>query len=247
MKRCPQCNTVFEDEKDFCTADGTRLINETFSLPSDFAPKDHPDDEQQTVIRYKPIKFDIPKPKTSPQPKAQTSVPNKPNVNPYAPHPGGTIPSQTVAKPKGGCFKSFLILLLGLFIGGGIVLAILGVGYVYINNFPDQNTTGEKTADDRSDNKTDKQPNDNTDKKPTGRHSEQNTEIDESRLNGRVIRTRASLRTSPANRSKRVARLPKNDRLEVIRRKSSKSKWYEVRCEHGVRGWIDGNQIELTN
>ncbi len=231
----------------YCKQDGTPLIAEVFSLPSDFVSdeKDSDEGEQATVLRNQPIHFDISNPKIpDKQTKRQTQVPTaQPQVNQYAPT-HGNIPPQVNSKPNRGCLKYTLILLVGLLIGGGIVLALLGFGYFYMNSHAKDDlnvnteTTVEKTPAKRTDN--------NSVKKTTDKHSEKNSDVNESSLNGQIIRNSATLRSSPASSGKRIERLPKNDRIEIIKRKSSNSKWYEIECEHGSRGWIDGNLIEFT-
>lgn len=242
MKKCPQCNSVFEDEKTFCTNDGSKLVLEELSLPSDFMPEDHDDGEQETVMRYKPINVDISDPKI-PQQKPQAEPTPQPQVNQYAPN-HSNLPPQTPAKPKGGCIKYSIILLIGLLIGGGIALGVVGVGYIYLNNLPNENQNTNKNQN--VNNNSSKNKNSNSNKKLKNKHSERNAKIEESKLNGRVIKRLGVLRSSPNNKARRIDRLPKNDRLEIIKRKSATSRWYQVECEHGSRGWIDGYSIEFT-
>lgn len=230
MKRCPQCNSVFEDEKAFCTEDGTALVVETFSLPSDFVPEDNDDDEQETILRYKPEGFEISNP----------SIPEQPEVNPYAPSHANTPEPQ---KPNRGCFKYGLILGIGSIIGGGLVLAMLGIGYVYLNSQTNGNGNANRKRTIESTPTEKPKPTPQSEKS----HTKRNKNADEQKLNGRVIKSRAILRSSPDSGAKRVDRLPRNDRLEIIKRKSKTSKWYQVECEHGSRGWVDGYSIEFTN
>jgi hypothetical protein len=249
MKRCPKCNTVFEDEMTFCKEDGTPLLNDSMPLPSDLTPEDHDEGEQETVLRYKPINFDISNPGRSSSAKQTPPSPvpaNQPPVNPSAPNQGNSVPPPIppTIKKGGGCFRYSLILILGLLIGGGGVLVILGIGFVYyndrlqINNPPGATKTKENTPP--------RETNKNSNKTVSKNHSQRNTEADEKKLNGQVISRRASLRASPSNRSKRIARLPRNDRIEIIRRKSPTSSWYEIECEHGARGWISGFSIKFN-
>jgi hypothetical protein len=57
MKRCPQCNSVFDDRQDFCANDGSALIDEHFVLPSEASANDT---EEETVVRHEPIRIEIP-------------------------------------------------------------------------------------------------------------------------------------------------------------------------------------------
>ncbi len=245
MKRCPQCNTVFEDEMTYCKEDGTPLVNDSMSLPSDFVPEDHDDDEQETVLRHTPINFDISNPSVPPnQPQTSQSMPQQPQVNPYAPNHGNSIPP-TPPKSNRGCLKYSLFLFIGLLLGGGAVLVIMGVGFVYMNVSSNNNRPPkiEKVEKRKSENNSNR----NTRRRSSKKHSEPNTEVDDSKLNGRIIRNRASLKSTPRYRSRTIDRLPKNDRIEIIRRRTPTSSWYEVRCEHGSRGWISGYAIEFTD
>ena len=54
MKRCPQCNNVYEDDVQFCLNDGAGLVKQTFALPSDAD-----EFEAETVIRHDPIIVDL--------------------------------------------------------------------------------------------------------------------------------------------------------------------------------------------
>jgi hypothetical protein len=239
MKRCPQCNSVYEDEKIYCLEDGTSLVNEAFTLPSDFSPEDQ-SGEQETVIRNPPLVFDISN-QNIPTQQPQTQHLPKPPVNPYAPNQGN-FSGQVPSKPNRGCLKYSLFLLIGLLIGGGIVLGIMSIGFVYMNNSANENKnsniseTAQNTASNRS----------TDDKQTTGTHSEKNVNADQTKLNGRVIRNRAVLRSSPSSSAGIIDRLPKDDRIEIVQRKSSTSRWYQVECEHGSKGWIDGYSIEYT-
>lgn len=232
MKRCPQCNSVFEDEMIFCKQDGTLLGQDGFSLPSDFLPNAETETEQETVLRYQPINIDIEKPNIPQQPQPI----EQPQVNPYIPN-HGNFPPPSSPKQNRGCLKYSVFLLIGLIIGGGIVLAILGFGYFYLNKSSNANVAN---------NNTNIATNQNT-KTSDNKHSQPNPNVDEKSLNGRIIRANAILRSTPNSNSKRVDTLPKNDRIEIIQRRSSTSKWYEIECEHGSRGWIDGYTIEFTN
>lgn len=63
MKRCPECNSVFEDSLIYCTHDGELLIEEIFVLPSETSQEI----EEETVIHHAPIKVEIPTVAVSPE------------------------------------------------------------------------------------------------------------------------------------------------------------------------------------
>lgn len=239
MKRCPQCNTVFEAAMLYCKEDGTPLVNEALPMPSDFS-SENGEGEQETIVRNHPITVEIPH-KTIPEP--QPTIPQQPQVNPYAPNHANYSQPVPPAKNR-GCLKYTLILLIGLVIGGGIVLAILGIGFAYMNQSantdPNSNAakTVEKTPVSESKN--------NSVDANTNKHSKPNSQINDAKLNGRIIKDAANLRSNASSRAKKIDTLPLNDRIEIVQRKSSTSKWYEIECEHGSRGWIDGYSIEFT-
>ncbi len=241
MKRCPQCNTVFEDELQFCKEDGSPLIEEKLPLPSDFSPVNRDEGEQETVIRHQPISFDISSSDNVPQRTQPTEEP--PQVNPYVPD-HGNFPPPHPPKQSRSCLKYAIFLVIGLIIGGGVVLAIMGVGFFYMNNVSDANQNPEIAAHTENANQNTEKT--RAKKSSNDRHSEPNLEADTAKLNGRIIKNRAVLRSSPSGRARRVDVLPNNDRIAIINRKSSSSKWYQIECEHGSRGWIDGYSIEFT-
>ena len=215
MKRCPKCNKVFEDSKSFCLEDGTELVIESFPLPSELSE----DDEEKTVVRMKPS-FDIPAQHDAPTASA-----------PVAHHQAAL---QTAPR-KSGCLKYFLILLLGLILGGAGVLAAVAIGFLYLS--PSIERTGSPPE-------ATKKPEPTASKKPkTSNHNVRNSGIDESRLNGRVIARSAVVRSLPQRSSRRIAVIPRGDRLNIIRRRSPTSAWYRVECEHGASGWMHGNTI----
>lgn len=241
MKRCPQCNRVFEDDKVFCTQDGSSLVNEAFSLPSDFAPEDFDDDEQQTIIRKPQKRIDISKPKVAPQPDLPQI---QPEVSQYAPD-HNSIPPKT-SPQKSGCLKYSIILFVGLLIGSAIALGFVGASYYYLYD----KTTGENRNSSVSENNNSKAKstaNDEPTETASGDHSKPNKNANESKLNGQIIKSNAALRSTPDNQAKRLDTLPRKDRIEIIKRKSSSSKWYQIECEHGSKGWIDGYSIKFTN
>lgn len=236
MKRCPKCNSVFEDGKSFCIEDGSHLVGETLPLPSDFAAETpFADDEEITVVNSQPFVVDLTDDTSA---NEQSRIPH--SVEEIIPPP--VVQEKNSRNP----LKNVLFLLTGLIIGSVIVLGVLGFGYFYFsaktnsavdiyakntfdsNTFPnDLNENTETTADDK--------------------HLQPNTEADPSNLNGRVISLNAYVRSSPSFSGVQIDILPENDRIEIIRRESPNSPWYEIVCEHGTQGWMHGNTIEFMD
>jgi hypothetical protein len=227
MKRCPQCNSVFDDSLDYCTNDGTPLIEETFVLPSEASP---PDAEEITVIHQEPITIDIP----NANPPAPTE-----QFNYQAPATETVIP--IVIEKRRNTGKYLLFLVVGLVLGGGLVLAaILSAMYLSQNNPPAAANT--KTPN----------PARNVKESPTAtpvtasaKHEKRTDEPDDS-FNGRVISQNAYVRSSPGRNSREIDVLPVSDRLEIEERENENSPWFRVTCEHGTAGWMHGNTIEYT-
>ena len=133
MKRCPKCNVVFEDEKRFCGTDGTTLVGEPFTLPSDYDSQTF-DDEQETLIRARPIDLGFSEEFSEPPPVEETSIPiipvDEPSENP--------LPAP--AKPKGKFLTYFAMLIVGLVVGGGLVLGRSWIGiFLPIKSIADRN------------------------------------------------------------------------------------------------------------
>ena len=229
MRRCPKCNDVFEDDRAFCTNDGTGLIEEHFELPSESMDDDG---EEQTVIRAQPIDIRIGQPAPTPTPQQQAQIP----LN-TAPQNVETHVSPAPTAKKGGCAKYVIVLLIGL-IFGGILVGAAGIGvYLYLES--EKQKRQEIVQREKELQKKEERLN-------RGPHEGRGTEVAESSLNGRVIKRSAVLRKSPRNSGERVAELPRNDRLHIIRRRASTSAWYRVKCEHGSTGWMHGNSIAYT-
>lgn len=230
MKRCPQCNTVFEDGMIYCKEDGTTLVNEPLPLPSDFTPEDN-NAEERTVIRNEPFTVNIPPPQIPEQQPPINQV--QPPVNPYS-------PQVKMPEANRGCFKYSMFLLIGLILGGGIALGIVGFGFYYMKDSVVEN------RDSNIEEASEKTPANKSDETLDDKHSKESSSADASILNGRIIKSGAILRSLPNSNADKIDTLPTDDRIEILQRKSSTSRWYEVECEHGSHGWIDGNSIEFT-
>lgn len=126
MKRCPQCNSVFEDTLIYCTQDGEILVEETFILPSESSINET---EEETVIHHEPIKIDIPT--VSPLPvETVTQIPQPEKIVPII-----------IEKPRNTA-KYLMFWLIGLLFGAVLTVGIL-VLFVFRNNDSQKTTTNE--------------------------------------------------------------------------------------------------------
>ena len=224
MKKCPQCNTVYANETIYCLNDGTLLIEENFSLPSEAAMNL---EEAETVIRHEPIVIGF----------AQNTSPNEPNTYQIPPDVENIIiqPSPQKSSNTG---KYAIFLITGLLIGGGLVLAA-----IFLSNglFKTGNVNANRIVASAN-TKQIKLPDSN----PASRHLEANKIVDADELNGRVIALNAYLRSAAGKDSAIIDTLPMDDRLKIGDRENENSPWYQVTCEHGASGWMHGNMIEFT-
>lgn len=227
MKRCPQCNSVFDDSLDFCTEDGTPLAQETFVLPSEVSPPD----EEITVVRGDAITVDIPNPNPPPIPTEQ--------LNYQMPVTENVIP--VVIEKRRNTAKYLLFLFLGLVLGGALVLAaVLFSMYLSQNDSPQTANTANRNSEP-----TPSRTPTATPVTANAKH-EKRTDTDDDEFNGRVITLNAYVRSSPSRNANEIDVLPIDDRLEIEERAGENSPWYRVACEHGTSGWMHGNTIEYT-
>lgn len=224
MKRCPQCNSVFGDENIYCLNDGTSLIEENFSLPSD-------DFEAETIIRHEPVMIDL----------SSKNIPPEPIT--YQMPPTETVVIKQPAKSR----NAAIFLVLGLLLGGGLVLATLLLARSFYQN-NNSNTVKVNRANEANSNKTVKVSPTETplDINRSSQKHETRTNADDEEFNGRVIAVNAYVRASPNRSSDETDVLPIDDRINIERRETEKSPWYYVTCEHGASGWMHGNTIEFT-
>ncbi len=228
MKRCPQCNSVFDDSLVYCTNDGAPLAQETFILPSEVSPLDA---EEETVIHHAPITIDIPN-QTAPAPTEAFN---------YQAPPTNVVPV-IIEKPRSSR-KNLLFLVIGIILGGGLVLAAVLLGiFLYQNKTTANSATRTPPANSAQ----------NTKSTPTAtpfeasaKH-EKRTDQADAEFNGRVITQNAYVRASPNRGAKEIDILPIDDRLNIEERENENSPWYRVTCEHGTSGWMHGNTIEFT-
>ena len=236
MKRCPQCSKVFENETAYCSNDGTPLVEENFSLPSD-------DFEDATIIRREPIIVDLSQPKA-----AAYEIVNQPI-------PAATPENIIVKVPaKNNSRNSAVYLALGLLLGGILVLATLILARNFYSNDANDNSKqiavnvsaqNAKPKTPPPENKISAENKNAVDLTANAKH-EQPTLSDEEDFNGRVIARNAFVRASPAKNAAQTDVLPLGDRITIERRENESSPWFYVSCEHGTSGWMHGDTIEYT-
>ena len=228
MKRCPQCNSVFDDSLVYCTNDGAALLEEGFVLPSENLPTDA--EEEITVIRHDPITIDIPNPHAAIAPE-QFSY--------QAAAADNIVP--VIVEKRRNTGKYLLFLFLGLILGGGAVLALALFGVFLYQNRAASNTapTNRNSALNSAPNKPSPTP-----LTASAKHDSR-TEKADTDFNGRVIAANAYVRSSPNRNSKQIDILPIDDRLNIEDRKNPNSPWFKVTCEHGTSGWMHGNTIKF--
>lgn len=233
MKKCPQCNNVYTDDTQYCLSDGAVLVEENLPLPSEAAY-----DEEETIIRHDPIVVDFSPPNEASN--YQTAPPNQPTI--------------IIERPR-NTGKYLLFLIVGLFLGGGLVLATLLVARNYNQNDNAANLKTNKNQTERV-----VVSNKNSNSQTTNANLAQNiantiesnklhdeqTIADDSEFNGRVITRNAYVRAAPSKSASEVSILPQDDRLKIGERENPNSPWYQVTCEHGVSGWMHGDTIEFT-
>lgn len=227
MKKCPQCNTVFDDVLIYCTKDGTPLIEENLVLPSELSP----DDEEETLINRDSITINIPD--TERPTEEFTQIPPTEQVVPI------------VVENQRRTGKYLLFLIAGLILGSGLVLGTL----VFVRFVYQENTFQNSNVSNRSSvgNSNTDEDNSETQTLPVAseKHSARTDESNDE-FNGRVITLNAYIRSAPDGNSSELDILPINDRINIIRREDLNSPWYFVACEHDSSGWMHGNTIEFT-
>jgi hypothetical protein len=224
MKKCPQCNSVYTDDTEYCQNDGQLLISEVLPLPSQASL----DDEEITVIRTEPIVVDL-------------SPTNAPTLE-YQ------MPPAAPAKAKSNSGRYLIFLVTGLLLGGGLVLATLFLAKNFYQNNAANNTKSQAVNFNQAQNNGDtKSANSQANKQITAsaKHQEK-TDVSDEEFNGRVITLNAYIRSSPSRNSSEIDVLPIDDRLTITARDNENSPWFHVVCEHGTSGWMHGNTIEYT-
>jgi hypothetical protein len=230
MKRCPQCNSVFDDSLDYCTNDGTPLVAEAFVLPSEASRID----EEETVVRQEPITIEIHHPH-QPPPREQFNQQNPPVTE--------VVP--VIIEKRRNTGKYLLFLVIGLILGGGLVLAAIAFATLYFRNSPVQATNAANRNATANTTPTPKPTPTETPVTASAKH-ETRTDTPDAEFNGRVISRNAYVRSAPSRSAKEIDVLPVDDRLEIEERENENSPWFRVTCEHGTTGWMHGNTIEYT-
>jgi hypothetical protein len=224
MKKCPQCQNLFDDENLFCLNDGTPLNDEPApTVAFDVPPK----------YQASPFVVDI-------SPKQETPT----QVNPF-PFQRDTTSPQRDSK------NYVVVLLIGLLLGGILVVAafllLRGSGEKAIttgntsqnknplHNIETPTANPDGITEDKNKNVVDRDTNANEKSKNNNK-----------KYNGRVIMLNAYVRSAPDQYAPEVDILPMDDRLILGKRASPNSPWYRVTCEHGTKGWIHGNTVEFT-
>lgn len=130
MKKCPQCNSVFEDNLIYCTEDGELLIEETFILPSESSANETENEtEEETLIHHEPIKMDIPTVSPLPEETA-TQIPQPEKVVPII-----------IEKPRNTA-KYLMFWLIGLLFGAVLTVGILAL-FLFRNSDSQKLTSNE--------------------------------------------------------------------------------------------------------
>ncbi|HQU81518.1 MAG TPA: SH3 domain-containing protein [Pyrinomonadaceae bacterium] len=229
MKKCPQCNKVFDDNLVYCTQDGTPLVTENFAPPSEMSE----DAEEETVIHREPIVVDF----------SQTAAPTE-QLNYQTPPP---IPAPIIVERKSNFWKYLLFMFVGLVFGGSLVLAAL---FLSGKLSPANNSQTAKTNNSNTANSANKTPQKSPTATPTpfplNSEHQTRTEEDNEEFNGRVIASTAFVRSAPSKDAAQSDLLPKDDRLKIEKRANDNSPWYYISCEHGTAGWMHGDTIEFT-
>ncbi len=235
MKRCPQCDTIYSDETQFCLHDGAVLIDEIAA-----------DDDEETIIRHHSITVDIPAAPTN-----------------YQTFPIANQPTIIVEKQR-NTGKYLLFLIVGLLLGSGLVLATLLVARSINQDETANVKTNNKNQTERvtvSNQPLNSQMNaveninsqinanlalNNSNTLESNKVHEEKTVAADEDFNGRVITLNAYLRAAPSKTASEISILPKDDRLKIGERENPNSPWYRVTCEHGESGWMHGDTIEFT-
>lgn len=227
MKKCPQCNKVFDDNLVYCTQDGTPLVTENFAPPTEILE----DTEEETVIHREPIVVDFSQAAATTE---QLNYQTPPTQNPLP----------IIVERKSNFWKYLLFMFVGLIFGGSLVLAAL---FLSGKISPANNSqVAVKNTANNAENRPQKSPTATPTPFPLNSEHQTRTEEDDEEFNGRVIASTAFVRSAPSKDAAQSDLLPKDDRLKIERRANDNSPWYNVSCEHGTKGWMHGDTIEFT-
>lgn len=218
MKRCPQCQSMFDDDNSFCLNDGTPLIAE----PPPTTAYNLPPTKPSFVVDL------------SPKPEIPTQ---------FTPIPPVSMTNQTAKKSS----NNYVVpLLIGLLLGGVLVLALFFImkdsddKTVAVNSNNSNSSKNENSKNSSVNN------NSKRTEKSSNTNSADNVREDDEKYNGRVIMINAYIRSAPDIYADELETLPLDERIIIGKREHSNSPWYRVTCEHGTNGWMHGNTIEFT-
>ena len=253
MKKCPQCNNSYGDENLFCLDDGTPLTAEL----------------QPTVA------FNHHLQNTKGQSFVVNIGQNEETPTQVVPLPPINNPSQPTQNTSGA--KNYLIvLLLGLLIGGGLVLATIflmkGFGETKndvavipnANRNQNKNSSENKKSEDLNKVSTAfSNANETNSAKPAANDDITNKTNDDTEdkikreeaekkkrlrnFNGRTIALNVNLRFAPTDLSESIDVLPNDEPIKVGKPATIKSPWYRVVTISGKKGWIHGDWIKCVN
>lgn len=240
MKICPQCSTTYRDEIIFCLNDGAKLVQQP-ETPSANAAEVY--DDSDTIIRNEPIVIDFGKSQTESEPIMIDFSDIETVVHP--PEQVEDLPQVTIiekpVEPKG---NYALFLVIGLFVGGGLVLLTLFLARSFFADNTDTNVNA--TIERGSAVSANAQNSANQAIENAAKHEKPSPSADAAPLNGSVIAVNAYIRALPNKDAAQLDVLPIGDRLKIERRENDKSPWYQVTCEHGTTGWMHGNTIAFN-
>lgn len=222
MKRCPQCQNMFDDENSFCLNDGAVLIPD---LP-------------QTIAYSPPIIQHQPSFVVDLSPKSE--IPTQ-----FTPIPPFSMPNQTAKKSSGNYAVPLVI---GLLLGGVVAAA----AFFIIKSLDEKSVAvavnSNASRNETSKNSSVNEENDNSkrNEKSTNTNFAGNVREENEKYNGRVIMINAYIRSAPDVYANELETIPLDERINIGKRESPNSPWYRVTCQHGTSGWMHGNTIEFT-
>jgi len=236
MKKCPQCQSFYDEDHSFCLNDGTPLISPQAETVQYNLPPTIQQNNPAFVVDLLPKQPEVPTQITPIPPVNQTQIPKKTS--------GFAVP-----------------LLIGLLLGGALVIATFFVmksldekeTASVVNSNNSNSGKNENTANTSNENTANSEKKESSTNKSENlantanivSNTETNTKKDR-KYNGRVIMLNAYMRSAPDAYADEVDILPLDDRIVIGKRQSPNSPWYRVTCEHGSTGWMHGNTIEFT-
>ena len=222
MKRCPQCQNMFDDENSFCLNDGTVLIPD---LPHTIAYS------PPTIPHQASFVVDL---------SPESEIPTQ-----FTPIPSVSAPNQTAKKSSGNYAVPLLI---GLLLGGAVAAA----AFFIIKSLDEKpvavavNSNASKNQNSKNPSVNEENDKFQRTEKSSNTNSADKVREENEKYNGRVIMTNAYIRSAPDVYANELETIPLDERITIGKRESPNSPWYRVTCEHGTSGWMHGNTIEFT-